>query len=78
MSTLYSRVVSTKRRKNYKVNIESYDSPMEVAKHCKERTMTSQNFKDESQRERSKSWDGVDSYEEALDYMQFCNATTLC
>ena len=70
MSTLYSRVVNTKRKKNFKVNIERYESPMEVVKHCQERQITDPRFKDERQRERRLDWDGVNSYDEALDYMK--------
>ena len=69
MSTLYNKTVSTKNHKNYKLNIERYESAMEVVKHCRERSITSSYFDDKSTDTFSKSWEGVSSYDEALDYL---------
>ena len=69
MSTLYQRVVSTKNHKNYKVNIERYESAMEIVEHCKTRPITSSYFNDKS-KETFDSWEGVKTYDEALDYLK--------
>lgn len=66
MSTLTKKTIQLSYHKDYKVNIERYDSALEVVHNCRIRTKTDRHFKDETQRERSKSWDGVDSYDEAL------------
>lgn len=66
MSTLIKKKIHLSDHRNYNVNIERYNSALEVVQNCKLRTKTSSEFKDETKRDRSKSWDGVDSYDEAL------------
>lgn len=69
MSTLFSKTINVRRHKNYKVNVERYESAQEVVKHCKERPITDGSFDDKS-KERFGSWEGVESYEEALDLLK--------
>lgn len=69
MSTLYSRVVNTSHNRNFKVNVESYNSAMEVVEHCRQREITDYRFIDMSEEHLSRSWEGVDSYDEALHYL---------
>lgn len=69
MSTIVSKVASTKSHSKYKVNIEFYNSALEVVEHCKTRTITSGCFDDKS-KETFGSWEGVKTYDEALDYLK--------
>lgn len=68
MSTIQEKKISTKSHKNYHMMIERYESVQEIVKHCKERTITSSSFDDKS-KERFGSWEGVKTYEEALDLL---------
>lgn len=69
MSTLIKKNISTSEHKKYAVNIERYESAQEVVKHCKERPMTSRNFTDKS-KDSFGSWEGVRSYDEALELLK--------
>lgn len=51
------------------VRSEMFLSAQDVVEACKQRVITNSNFKDETQRKRTKDWDGVESYEEALDML---------
>ena len=54
----------------YKLNIEFFDSTLELVDTCKTRTITNSQFDDmEKKRSYDKSWYGVKSYKEALDLM---------
>ncbi|HCJ37869.1 MAG TPA: hypothetical protein DHV37_06030 [Erysipelotrichaceae bacterium] len=69
MSTLYNKIISTSSHKKYKVNVERYESALEVVKHCKERPITDDYFDDKSKKTFGE-WEGVKTYEEALDYLK--------
>lgn len=69
MSTLIKKKVSTSGHRNFKVNLERYESAQEVVKHCQERPMTSSEFHDQSKASFG-SWEGVKSYNEALDLLK--------
>lgn len=69
MSTLFSKTVNTSSHKNYKVNIERYESAQEVVAHCQSRPITDSSFDDKS-KESFGSWEGVESYDEALDLLK--------
>ena len=64
MSTLVKKKVGSI---NY--NIERYESAIEVVTNCKKRTRTNDSFHD-MPNESMGSWYGVDSYEQALDFMK--------
>lgn len=68
MSTIKNFKFDVKGHKNYKVQVESYDSAMEVADKCKMRALTSQSFDDQSTKCFG-SWEGVSSYDEAIDFL---------
>lgn len=69
MSTIYKKIVSTKRHKNYEFTIERYDSAMEVADDCSKRKITDSSFTDQS-RKSMDGWEGVKNYDEALDLLK--------
>lgn len=52
-----------------KVNIEFYDSAMEVADDCRKRPITNSSFDDKSKGSFG-SWEGVKSYDEALEFLR--------
>lgn len=69
MSSIRNFKIDVRGHKNYKVQVESYDSAMEVADKCNTRSLTSDRFEDM----RSKcfgGWDGVSSYDEAIDLLR--------
>lgn len=68
MSTIIEKKLNIKGKKNYKVMVESYNSAMEVAEDCKTRKITDSSFDDKA-KETFSSWEGVKSYEEALDFL---------
>lgn len=65
MSTIFDKKIS----EGYKFHIERYDSAMEVADNCRKRKITDSRFDDKSQGSFG-GWEGVKSYDEALDYMR--------
>ena len=69
MSTLFEKTISTKQHKKYRVNVERYNSAMEVVEHCKTRQITNSEIQDKS-KEAFGSWEGVKTYEEALDLLK--------
>ena len=69
MSINYQKVTSTKGHKKYSWNIEKYESAMNVAEDCSKRRITNDSFKDMA-KERMGSFEGVRSYEEALDLLK--------
>ena len=70
MSVIREMVVDVTggRKKGMKVMVESYGSAMEVVEDCRKRKITDGCFEDMSQ-ESMGSWRGVDSYDEALEYL---------
>lgn len=57
----------------YKVMLESYNSAAEVVSDCKKRPITNSSFhnmNDGNLGGEGKSWCGVDSYEQALEYLE--------
>ena len=64
MSTIFNKVSN-----GYGFHIEKYDSAMEVVEKCKARERTDQSFQDIPNKLFG-SWEGVNSYEQALDYMK--------
>lgn len=66
MSTVLHKKIRTKSFKDYPVNIEVFDSAMEVANSCKTRTITNTRFEDMQHEDLRKSWHAVKSYDEAI------------
>lgn len=64
MSTRVKRELKIGSR-NFKVNLEQYNSAMEVYDDCKHRPITDSRFDDKS-KESFGSWEGVENYDEAL------------
>lgn len=64
MSTISDKTVD-----NYKFHIERFDSAAEVVEKCRSRKMTSARFDDVKNMSLG-SWYGVDSYDQALEYMR--------
>lgn len=64
MSTLQN-----KKADGYKFHMERFDSAMEVAKTCQTREITDSRF-DDKQKESFGSWEGVNSYEEAMNFLR--------
>lgn len=52
--------------RNYKVNIEAFQSAMDVANSCRNRRITNSRFNDKSTDSFSKHWEGVNTYDEAM------------
>ena len=70
MSTIQEkRIKISSRFPNYKVMVESYKSAMEVENDCKTRKITSNSFEDKS-KDSFGDWEGVNSYEEALNLLK--------
>lgn len=69
MSTIYKKVISTKDHKNFKANIEVYDSAMAVADDCVKRSITSSSFHDMRNKDFD-SFEGVKNYDEAIDLLR--------
>lgn len=67
MSSLIRKVTSTVK-KGYKFMIESYDGAMAVVEDCKKRSITNSIF-DNMSTQSMGSFEGVKSYEEALDLL---------
>lgn len=65
MSTLLDKKTSF----DQKFHIERYESAMEVVEKCKSREITDSSFHDQS-KAHFDSWEGVKSYDEALDFMK--------
>lgn len=59
---------SDNENRKMKVMVESYDSAMEVVNDCRKREITDSRFEDKS-RGSFGSWEGVRSYDEALEYL---------
>lgn len=68
MSKIYDKITNSAKR-NYKFHIEAFDSAAEVVQSCKSRKITNGSFDDKS-KESFGSWEGVQSYEEALGLMR--------
>lgn len=70
MSTIKTYKVKFKNGKTFTANIERYDSAQEVVRDCRTRKITDSSFHDQFTEYFSKSWEGVDSYDEALDLLR--------
>lgn len=68
MSTILTKEVKTRSHRIH-VNIERYESAMEVVRDCRNRKITSSSFCDQSKASFG-HWEGVESYEEALTLLQ--------
>lgn len=55
-------------KSGYNFHVEAFDSAMEVVKTCRERKITDSCFDDQSKKSFGK-WEGVKSYDEALDLL---------
>lgn len=62
-------VIGNKKVGGFDVHFERYESALEVVENCKTRGITNSSFRN-MQVERITSWHGVNSYEEALEYMR--------
>lgn len=70
MSTIFEKTINTKNHKNYRFNIEQFNSAMELAQVSKTREITDSYFNDKTRAgEVSKIWDGVESYEQAMEFL---------
>lgn len=69
MSTITNKTLSTRNHRNFKVNIERFSSAMEVAQTCEEREITDSRFHDKV-KEAGGSWDGVENYQQAIDFLR--------
>ena len=65
-----SRIYDKKTSNGYKFHIEHFDSPMEVAKVNRTRQITSYKFNDMKEKHIRKTWEGVENYEQALEFME--------
>lgn len=72
MSKIYDKKISKKvgRTPSYNVHIEYFNTAMEVVDVCNTRQMTSNRFYDMRKHSIDKDWHGVNSYEQALEYMR--------
>lgn len=68
MSKIYDKIL--KCRRNYKIHVEEFNSAMEVAETCKNRSRTSTSFHDTPNERMRTSWHGVENYDEALDLLR--------
>lgn len=66
MSKLYSRTISIKGHKNYKISFEEYDSANDVARDCERRTRKGGGFHAPDYGE----WEGVHNHEEAMELLK--------
>jgi hypothetical protein len=66
MSTIFDKKIS----EGYKFHVERYDSAIEVVDNCRRRSITDSRFNDKSQGSFG-HWEGVESYEQALDFMRY-------
>ena len=62
-------VIGNKKVGGFDVHFERYESALEVVENCRERTITNSSFNN-MQTESITKWNGVSSYEEALEYMR--------
>ena len=69
MGKLVCKKVKISDRKKLDSVIETYNSAWEVVKDCRERPITDSNFNDKS-KESFDSWEGVKSYDEALELLE--------
>lgn len=71
MSTIRNKTVKLNGKSKLNVNVETYMSAQEMVEHSKTRKITDSRFHDKTQSGQCrKDWDGVDSYEEALDLLK--------
>ena len=70
MSTIITKSIKVGNKKARSVNIEFYDSAMEIYEDCKRRPITDSSFDDKSKKDDFGDWDGVNSYDEALTYLR--------
>lgn len=69
MSTIKTNKIKLNNGKTVKIKIESYTSAQEVVRDCKVRKITDDSFDDVSTKSLSKDWEGVNTYNEALDLL---------
>lgn len=69
MSIITEKNITCRGKKNFKVMLERYNSAMEMVADLRKRKITSPSFRDKS-KETFDSWEGVKTYDEALNYMQ--------
>ena len=70
MSTIQTKTYSGNGHRNYRVQIERYESAAEVVSKCKERKVTDSSFHDMAKHSIDKSWHGVENYNEALELLK--------
>jgi hypothetical protein len=68
MSTIITKNITIGSRKR-NVNVEFYNSAMDVYEDCKKRTITDSSFDDKSKASFGR-WEGVETYDEALKYLR--------
>ena len=68
MSTRITKNITVGNKKR-NVNVEFYDSAIDVYEDCKKRTITNPSFDDKSKAHFG-SWEGVETYDEALKYLR--------
>lgn len=68
MSIIKDKAVSRDGKK-FSIHMECYDNAMEVAQTCRTREITDRSFDDKS-KERFSDWEGVKTYDEALELLR--------
>lgn len=64
-------VITTRKSGRVTLHMEQFSHPCEVAEVNRTRTITDRRFDDKSRdHSMSKSWEGVDSFEEAMEYLE--------
>ena len=69
MSTIVSKNIKIGNKKR-SVNVEFYDSAMDIYEDCKRRPITDSSFDDKSKKNDFGVWEGVNSYDEALNFLR--------
>lgn len=68
MGRITEKKITTKHHK-MKVVIEHYDSAQQVVEDCRKRNITDDMFENMQKKNIRKGWHGVDSYDEALEFL---------
>ena len=69
MSVIYKKIINTNTHKDYKFNIELFNSAFEMARVDKEREITNTRFRD-ARRNIDRSWTGIEDFEQAMEFLR--------
>lgn len=70
MSTIKTYEVKFSNGHKFKATIERYESAQDMVQDCRTRKITSDRFHDKEHESMDESWDGVNSYDEALELLK--------